>query len=136
MKVFLSWVGASLVVFAIIAIASNSWNLLFPPPPPGGLDFTMVFSYVASLGFLLMLIGGFSKLLIDGEKPRYSWSILIVLGLLYIASFYGYIDSWLGRIRENQLNHLLVVVPGFVVVIGGLLLRWLPVRERNRLESS
>lgn len=70
---------------------------------------------VAVAGIIVMLMGG-----VKG-KPQYIWIGTIVIGLIYISSFYVIIHRW---IEENQLEALIYFLsPGLACIITGTVMQ-------------
>lgn len=69
---------------------------------------------VAVAGIVVLLMGG-----IKG-KPWYIWTGAIVIGFIYISSFYVIIPRW---IEENQLEALIYFLsPGLACIIIGIVM--------------
>jgi len=86
--------------------------------------------YFSIPGVLLASIGGIIA------RPSYYWPILTAVGTIYcISNTIGIILPVLERnffISES----LLVLLPGIVCIIGGLIIRWLRVKQSIRISTE
>jgi len=132
-KIFLNvlgWIG-----FVIIGI---SLPLIYSCAGPnvGMIGMCLAFSsWIGALGVVLLLIGGFLS------RWRYWWIVALVMGIAYVAaSIPGLCANEAreaGRCAEYQLAYkidyriwIMVLLPGLVCIVGGILMRWLSVRRR------
>jgi len=85
------------------------------------------------LGTILSLIGGLIS------RPKYLWIGLIIIGIVYIASFYGYFAPSSGGYPNNPSPNKIIVIlvlillPGLVCVGEGIFLLKHIKRVKNRL---
>jgi len=110
-----AWVGigimavTSIIAFVICTVplmVSEGWVLL------------VVFATVPGiLGVLLVFIGGFVS------KPRYLWIASIIVGALFISSFYG-------SAHHGLLTYILFTSPGIACIIVGIVIGLLSYRSR------
>jgi len=76
-----------------------------------------------ALGTILALIGGFIA------RPKYFWIGAIVVGVAYIASFYGYAVDF----KLYMLGGILVMLlPGLACIVAGIIIRKLDKRTQSR----
>jgi len=77
---------------------------------------------LAIIGVIMMVLGGIIT------RPRLLWLVSIVIGVAYIASLYG----WLGNNDADFTGVTMVLIPGLVCIILGLLIRRLS-GKRNKV---
>lgn len=93
------------------------------------------FSWVCGLGVVLLLIGGFLS------RWRYWWIVALVMGAAYILAsipgLYANEAREAARCTECQLEYridyrllIMVLSPGLVCIIGGIIMKWLLGRRR------
>ena len=105
-----AWVGIGIMTSAL---AFAFYVCTAPPMVSEGWGLLLVFGTLPGiLGTLLVLIGGFIS------KPRYLWLASIIVGVLFIPSFYG-------MAHHGILELVLFSSPGLACIIGGVVMRWL-----------
>jgi hypothetical protein len=105
-----AWVGIGVMVGAL---TFAFYVCISPPKVSEGWVLLMVFATIPGiLGTLLVLIGGFVS------KPRYLWIASIIVGTLFISSFYR-------SAHHGLLTYILFTSPGLVCIIGGIVMGWL-----------
>ena len=110
----IAWVGLLFIVVGFPLSFSSSSQLANTGQLGSGVGFWLAWM-LGIFGTLLVLIGGFIA------RPRYLWIGSIVIGLVYILSFYGIIPWWAER---NQLAWLPVYLsPGLACIIGGIVMQ-------------
>jgi glycerol uptake facilitator-like aquaporin len=131
-KVFLNaigWIG-----FAIIGV---SLPLIYSCAGPnvGMIGMCLGFSsWIAALGVVLLLIGGFLS------KWRYWWIVALIMGAAYVLAsipgLYANEAREAARCAEYQLEYkidyyiwIMVLLPGLGCIIGGIIMRWLLMRQ-------
>jgi len=78
----------------------------------------VITAVVGTIGTLLALIGGFIS------RPRYFWIGTLVVGVAYIASFYGYFFGYTLELEAKFIPGLLVMLlPGLVCIAAGMIIR-------------
>ena len=111
-----AWVG-----IGIMAVASAFAFFVCTAPPfvSEGWVLLVVFATLPGiLGVLLVLIGGFVS------KPRYLWIASIIVGALFVSSFYGV------ALDYGMLSLVLFSSPGLACIIGGIVMQWLSHRGK------
>ncbi|MBI2830055.1 MAG: hypothetical protein HYX81_02740 [Chloroflexi bacterium] len=131
-------VGAGLVFLGVVLSFFISMKLVFPGLPKEHPTFGIeaVYVYVALLdiiGLPIMLSGGLVS------KPRYFWQASIVIGLLHIASLWGFVlfESF-GRLKEGRINLMInelgiAVLPGLIAIGEGIILKQIEARSQTAL---
>ena len=87
-------------------------------------------SWIAAVGVVLLLIGGFLS------KWRYWWIVALFIGIAYVSAsipgLYAMEARESGRCAEFQLEYkvnyyiwIMVFLPGLVCIIGGIFMKWL-----------
>ena len=111
---FLSWIGLLIILIGLVFSYSSSWVLLTSPLGLGsGVGYVMT-ALVGTIGASLALTGGFIA------RPRYFWIGTLVVGIAYVASFYGYAVEFEPRFIPGILVMLL---PGLACIIAGIIIR-------------
>lgn len=93
------------------------------------LDYTTLYQvayYLAIIGVIMMGLTGFIA------RPRLFWLVSIVLGIAYIASFYG----WLGNNNAGFTGVIMVLVPGFASIILGVLISRTSGKRKNEKHKN
>jgi len=125
MKTFLkviAWVGLLFIAVGFPLSFSSSSQLTNTGQLGSGVGFWLAWM-LGIFGTLLLLIGGFIA------RPRYLWIGSIVIGLVYILSFYGIIPWWAER---NQLAWLPAYLsPGLACIIGGTVMQRVENKHRG-----
>ena len=118
-----AWVG-----IGIMAVASAFAFFVCTAPPfvSEGWVLLVVFATLPGiLGVLLVLIGGFVS------KPRYLWIASIIVGALFVSSFYGLATPLVPSLPlYGMLSFILFSSPGLVCIIGGVVMGWLSHRGK------
>jgi len=111
----IAWVGIGVMVGAL---AFSFFVCITPPMVSEGWGLLLVFGTLPGiLGVLLVLIGGFVS------KPRYLWLASIIVGVLFVSSFYG-------LAYYGMLELVLFSSPGLACIIGGIVVQWLSHRGK------
>jgi len=109
-----AWIGVGIIILGTPLSFSFSSSLMSIGPMGIGVAWWGFTWILGTLGTVLLLVGGFIA------KPRYLWIGAIVVGLLYISSFYGGILWW---VETNKLARgLAVSSPGLACIIGGIVM--------------
>lgn len=121
MKFFLkvaAWVGMGFIALGLPLSFSSSITLTSTGHLGSGVGYWLAVM-LGIFGTLLILIGGFIA------KPRYLWIGTIVIGLVYISSFYGVIpelfENW--TVWGLPGASLIYLSPGLACVIGGIVMQ-------------
>ncbi len=110
-----AWVGIGVMAGAL---AFAFFISIFPPMVSEGWVLFVVFATLPGiLGVLLVFIGGFVS------KPRHLWIASIIIGALFISSFYR--TAHLGL-----LTFVLFTSPGLACIVGGIVMEWLSHRGK------
>jgi hypothetical protein len=116
MKTFLkilAWFGLLLMVPGLVLSYSSSWVMVSSPGQLGSAAGYIATAGIGALGVLLALIGGFIA------RPRYFWIGAIVVGVAYIASFYGYVVDF----KFYMLGGIVVMLlPGLACIAAGIVI--------------
>ena len=79
-------------------------------------------AYILSIiGVIMMSLGGVIT------RPRFLWQVSIITGIVYIASLYG----WLLNGDADFMGVVMVLLPGLVCIILGLMLRRIPGKRKK-----
>lgn len=118
----IAWIGVAFFTFgALISFWTSS--VMVMDPYSIGVDWGHMFGLLFGvLGLVFMLIGGLFT------KPRYFWFISIIVGFLYIISFFSIYQGLPARVRDNQIDILfsdlaISLLPGLVVIVEGIWLK-------------
>ena len=119
----IAWVGIGVMVGAS---AFSFFVCIAPPMVSEGWGLLLVFGTLPGiLGVLLVLIGGFVS------KPRYLWLASIIVGVLFVSSFYGLATPLVPSLPlYGMLSFILFSSPGLVCIIGGVVMGWLSHRGK------
>ena len=110
-----AWVGIGVMVGAL---TFAFFVCISPPMVSEGWVLLVAFATLPGiLGVLLVLIGGFVS------KPRYLWIASIIVGALFVSSFYC-------SAHHGLLTLVLFTSPGLVCIIGGIVMGWLSHRGK------
>ena len=110
-----AWVGIGVMVGAL---TFAFFVCISPPMVSEGWALLVAFATLPGiLGVLLVLIGGFVS------KPRYLWVASIIVGALFVSSFYC-------SAHHGLLSFILFTSPGLVCIIGGVAMGWLLHRRK------
>jgi len=111
-----AWVGIGIMVGAL---TFAFFVCISPPKASEGWVLLVAFATLPGiLGTLLVLIGGFVS------KPRYLWIASIIVGALFVSSFYC-------SAHHGLLTFVLFTSPGLVCIIGGIVMGWLSRRVKS-----
>ena len=115
MKTFLkilAWFGLLIVVPGLILSFSSSLTWITKGQLGSGVGFFVTFC-IGSFGALLALVGGFIG------RPKHLWAGALIVGIVYLLSFYGYFAYWeLSRLPGVAL----MLSPGIIFAVSGLIL--------------
>ncbi len=116
----ISWLGLSLITISLPLSFSSSNTWISTGEIGSGAGFGIVW-IVTIIGTVLALIGGLIA------KPQHLWIGLILVGALYIASFYGWI------IKEPEPGLALMLLPGILLIAEGIAIRtiWRKIEYRG-----
>lgn len=109
----LAWFGLALIVPGLLLSYSSSWTWISTGQLGSGVGY-VVTACVGVIGTLLALIGGFIT------RPKYFWIGAIVVGVAYIASFYGYVVDFETKFI---LGLFVMLLPGLVCIAAGIVIR-------------
>lgn len=109
----LAWFGLALIVPGLLLSYSSSWTWISTGQLGSGVGY-VVTAGVGVIGTLLALIGGFIT------RPKYFWIGAIVVGVAYIASFYGYVVDFETKFI---LGLFVMLLPGLVCIAAGIVIR-------------
>ena len=125
MKTFLkvlAWFGLLIIVPSLLLSYSSFWTLVSTGQLGSGVGY-VVTAGVGVIGTLLALIGGFIA------RPKYFWLGAMVVGVAYVASFYGYaVDFEL----KYLWGLLVMLLPGLACIATGIAIRKLNKRTQSR----
>ena len=121
MKTFLkvlAWIGLLIILPGLVFSYSSSWVMASNPGALGsGVGYVMT-AVVGAIGTLLALIGGFIA------RPRYFWIGALVVGIAYVASFYGYFFGHTVDLGAKFIpGLLLMLLPGLACIAAGMVIR-------------
>ena len=110
-----AWVGIGIMVGAL---TFAFFVCISPPMVSEGWVLLVAFATLPGiLGVLMVLIGGFVS------KPRYLWIASIIVGALFVSSFYC-------SAHHGLLTFVLFTSPGLVCIVGGMVMGWLSHRGK------
>ncbi len=126
MKTFLkilAWLGLGLVIPGLFCSFSASYNdLVYPGMTSSGVGYFVALCFGA-VGVLLTMVGGLIA------KPRFLKITCIIIGVVYIISFYGLFivmldNRWIERegIAQAISGLILSLLPGIILIIEGIIL--------------
>lgn len=109
-----AWVGVGIIALGTPLAFSCSESLTSIGPRGAGVAWWGFTWILGGIGTVLLLVGGFIA------KPRFLPLGAIVIGLVYVSSFYGFILYSL----ENGtiLDFIPVLSPGLACIIGGIVM--------------
>ena len=114
-----AWLGLVLAALGTFPAFSSSDTWVRTGQLGAGIGYAITF-FIGILGFALAIICGFIA------KPKFLWLGAIIVGILYIASFYGYIIPSPQSVPTPNGHHLDFVaffflsIPGILAVIAGI----------------
>ena len=103
-----------IIVPGLLLSYSSSWVMVSRPGQLGSGVGYFVESCAGALGTLLALIGGFIA------RPKYFWIGAIVVGVAYIASFYGYVVDFETKFI---LGLFVMLLPGLACIAASIVIR-------------
>jgi len=111
----IAWGGLVVTALGFPLSFSSSSTLAATGSLGAGVGFWLAW-VLGIAGTLMTLIGGFIS------KPQHLWIGAIVIGIVYISSFYGIIPWWV------ETNKLVVGIgvnfsPGLAYIIGGIVMQ-------------
>jgi len=113
-----AWFGLVLIALGLPLSFSSSSTWINTGQLGSGLGYWLSW-LLALAGVLLIIIGGIIT------RPRFLWIGAILVGSIYIGSFYG----WMAKESEPIL--FLILLPGIVCVVGGGLIQVLRKKRRG-----
>jgi len=118
----IAWAGVGFIALGLPLAFSSSSTMATTGQLGSGVGCWLAW-VLGIFGTLLVLIAGFIS------KPRYLWIGSIVIGLVYISSFYGIIPWW---VETNKLVAGIGInlSPGLACIIGGIVMQRLPHRVK------
>jgi len=115
---FLAWIGLLIILPGLVFSYSSSWVMASSPGQLGSGVGYVITALIGTIGTLLALIGGFIS------RPRYLWIGALVVGIAYIASFYGYFYGYTVELEVKFIPGLLVMLlPGLACITTGIIIR-------------
>jgi len=109
----IAWLGLLIIVPGLLLSYSSSWTWISTGQLGSGVGY-VVTAGVGAIGTLLALIGGFIA------RPKYFWIGAIVVGVAYIASFYGYVVDFETKFI---LGLFVMLLPGLACIAAGIVIR-------------
>jgi len=114
---FLAWFGLFFILPGLIFSYSSSSTWVSTGNLGSGFGYAIAL-FFGAIGTVLALIGGFIS------RPDKFWIALIVVGIIYIGSFYGYFLDNGGEVGLKFLSGCLVMaLPGIACIIGGIIIQ-------------
>ncbi len=114
----LGWLGVGFIALGLPLSFSSSSTWTSTGHLGSGVGY-MLALMLGVLGALLILIGGFIA------RPPYLWLGAILIGLVYISSFYGWIKEDTGN-----PGWIFSILPGLICIIGGVVMARLSSRRK------
>lgn len=115
---YLAWIGLLIILPSLFFSYSSSWTMASSPGQLGSGVGYVITAVVGTIGTSLALIGGFIS------RPRYFWIGTLVVGIAYIASFYGYFCGYTIELEVKFIPGLFVMLlPGLACIIAGIVTR-------------
>lgn len=120
----ISWLGVGLVIPALLCSFSASYNdLIYPGMTSSGVGYFVAMCFGAVAVILSLVCGLISR-------PRFFWIGCIIIGIIYIASFYGWFlimtgGRWIETVGLPKaiLGTVLSFLPGVLFISEGVILR-------------
>ena len=110
-----AWTGVGIIALGTPLAYSSSESLMNIGPRGAGVAWWGFTWILGGIGTVLLLAGGFIA------RPRYLWIGAVVIGLVYISSFYGFI---LYSPEGYETTALIPVLsPGLACIIGGIVMQ-------------
>jgi len=139
MTIFLkimSWFGIVFIIPALFCSFSASYmDLKYPGMTSSGVGYFVAMCFGA-VAVILSLVGGLIS------KPRFFWIGCIIIGIIYIASFYGWfltlIDGrWIqtAGLAQAILATILCFLPGVLFISEGVILKSVSERQKRSTHS-
>ena len=116
----IAWLGLLIIVPGLLLSYSSSWTWISTGQLGSGVGY-VVTTGVGVIGTLLALIGGFIA------RPKYFWIGAIVVGVAYIASFYGYVVDF-----KFIPGLFVMLLPGLACIAAGIVIRKLNKRAQSQ----
>jgi hypothetical protein len=113
-----AWFGLVLIALGLPLSFSSSSTWINTGQLGSGIGYWLSW-LLAVAGVLLIIIGGIIT------RPRFLWIGAILVGSIYIASFYGWIA------KESEPILFLILLPGIVCIVGGGIIQILGKRSRE-----
>ncbi|MDD4874492.1 MAG: hypothetical protein PHE15_05945 [Dehalococcoidales bacterium] len=114
----LSWLGLLLLVASLPLSFSSSYTKISTGELGSGVGYAVT-NFAAIIALIFALIGGIIA------KPRYLWFGVAVVGILHVASFYGYYVEP----NHETWEILLALLPGILLMIEGTFLKLIEQRR-------
>lgn len=118
----IAWLGLLIIMPGLLLSYSSFWTWVSTGQLGSGVGY-VVAAGVSVIGTLLALIGRFIA------RPKYFWIGLIVVGVAYVASFYGYVVDFEAKFIPGLFMMLL---PGVVCIAAGIVIWKLHKRAQGR----
>jgi len=113
---FLTWIGLLIVLAGLVFSYSSSWVMVSRGQLGSSVGYVIT-ALIGAVGTLLALIGGFIA------RPKYFWIGSLVVGIAYIASFYGYFFGYTVELNAWFVpGLLLMLLPGLACVVAGVVI--------------
>jgi hypothetical protein len=113
----LAWFGLFFILPGLIFSYSSSRVWISTGHLGSGFGYAIAL-FFGAIGAIFALIGGFTS------RPDKFWIALIVVGIIYIGSFYGYFLGNDGEVGIEFISGCLVMsLPGIACIIGGIIIR-------------
>jgi len=130
----LSWLGIGFVIPGVFCSFSASYNdSIYPGMTSSGVGYFVALCFGA-VGVVLSLICG------SISRPRFFWIGCIMIGIIYIASFYGWIfmltgGRWIETVGLPNaiLGTVLSFLPGVLFVAEGVILKTVSKRHKGSI---
>jgi len=108
----LAWLGLLIIALGLTLSFSSSSTWVNTGQLGSGVGYFAAMC-LGALGAILAFIGGFIT------RPKYFWLGSIVVGVAYIASFYGYVFNF----EPHMLGGVLLeVLPGLACIAAGIVI--------------
>lgn len=132
----ISWLGIGFVIPGLFCSFSASYNdLNYPGMTSSGVGYFVAMCFGAFAVILSLVCGLISK-------PRFFWIGCIIIGIIYIASFYGWFLIMIGGrwietvgLPKAILGTISCFLPGVLFIFEGVILTIISKRQKRSAHS-
>jgi len=118
-----AWVSVGIILLGTPLAFSYSKSLISIGPRGVGVAWWGFTWILGGIGTVVLLVTGFIS------RPRFLPVAAVVVGLIYITSFYGLLLYSL--VNGTITGSIPVLSPGLACIIGGIVMHWLFRRQKG-----